>query len=131
MTSRALVVATALLAVGTIAGCSRTVPGTVAMTTEPGASLSTSESAPSRAPRTSSPRSPSTAPGDPQSITCGEFLELAPADQAAVVNEIFGEYGPVIGGDEMDTMRLAADAMCQFLPKDIGLADILLGGSPP
>lgn len=56
---------------------------------------------------------------------------MTPEDQAAVIGEIFGNYGDMVGTDEMDTMRMAADAMCQFLPKDIALNDILLGGSPP
>jgi len=130
MRTRVQVAAAALLVAGAVGGCSQTVPGTVAMTTEPGASTSTRGSSPSTSPRTTTPGTPG-APGVAQTITCGEFMEMTPEDQAAVIGEIFGNYGDMVGTDEMDTMRMAADAMCQFLPKDIALNDILLGGSPP
>lgn len=116
--SPVLVAATVLIAVGALAGCSRTVDGQVAMTTEPGAPLTSTRSAP-----------PSS--GDAQSVTCGEFNAMSPDDQQAVIEEILSEFGPTIGGDDMNTMRIAADAMCQFLPKDIVLADVLMGGGPP
>jgi hypothetical protein len=125
MRTRFQVAAAALLVAGAVGGCSQTVPGTVAMTTEPGASTSTRGSSPSTSPRTPS------APGAAQSITCGEFMDMTPEDQVAVIGEIFGNYGDMVGTAEMDTMRMAADAMCQFLPKDIVLNEILLGGSPP
>lgn len=128
MRTRVQVAAAALLVVGVVGGCSQTVPGTVAMTTEPGAPIG--GSSPSTSPRTTTPRTPG-APGVAQTITCGEFMDMTPEDQAAVIGEIFGNYGDMVGTDEMDTMRMAADAMCQFLPKDIALNDILLGGSPP
>jgi hypothetical protein len=130
MRTRVQVAAAAVLVAGVVGGCSQTVPGTVAMTTEPGASTSTRESSPSRSPRTTTPGTPG-APGVAQSITCGEFMELSAEEQVAVIGEIFGNYGDMVGTEEMDTMRMAADAMCQFLPKDIALNDILLGGSPP
>ena len=130
MRTRVQVAAAALLVAGVVGGCSQTVPGTVAMTTEPGASTSTRESSPSRSPRTTTPGTPG-APGVAQTITCGEFMDLSAEEQAAVIGEIFGNYGDMVGTEEMDTMRMAADAMCQFLPKDIALNDILLGGSPP
>ena len=131
MRTRVQVAAAALLVAGAVAGCSQTVPGTVAMTTEPGAPIG--ESSPSTSPRTTTPRTPGTpgTPGVAQTITCGEFMDLSAEEQAAVIGEIFGNYGDMVGTEEMDTMRLAADAMCQFLPKDIALNDILLGGSPP
>jgi hypothetical protein len=128
MRTRVQVAAAALLVAGAVAGCSQTVPGTVAMTTEPGAPIG--GSSPSTSPRTTTPGAPS-APGTAQTITCGEFMDLSAEEQAAVIGEIFGNYGDMVGTEEMDTMRLAADAMCQFLPKDIALNDILLGGSPP
>jgi hypothetical protein len=128
MRTRVQVAAAAVLVAGVVGGCSQTVPGTVAMTTEPGAPIS--ESSPSTSPRTTTPGAPG-APGVAQTITCGEFMDLSAEEQAAVIGEIFGNYGDMVGTEEMDTMRLAADAMCQFLPKDIALNDILLGGSPP
>ncbi len=127
--------ATALLAVGVAAGCSTTVPGTVAMTTEPGASISTRESSTSTSPRTSSPRTstpgtPSAPPGDAQSVTCGEFIELAPEDQTATLTEVMGIPPTGSPADEMEMLRISFDALCQFTPADVTLGELLAGGPP-
>jgi hypothetical protein len=122
MRTRVLAALAALLAAGAVAGCGRTVEGQVAMTTEPGFSTSTS-----------TPRSSSDvpAPSNSQTITCEEFSALDPETQAAVITEILGEFGPMIGDQDGERMRLAADALCQFMPGDIVLSEILMGGSPP
>lgn len=122
MRTRVLVALAALLAAGAVAGCGRTVEGQVAMTTEPGFSTSTS-----------TPRSSSDvpAPSNSQTMTCEEFSGLDPETQAAVITEILGEFGPMIGDQDGERMRLAADALCQFMPGDIVLSEILMGGSPP
>lgn len=122
MRTRVPVAVAALLIAGALAGCARTVPGTVAMTTEPGYSPSTSS------PR-SSPGVP--APSDSQTMTCAEFSALDPETQTAVITEILGEFGPMIGEQDGESMRIAADALCQFMPGDIVLSEILMGGSPP
>jgi hypothetical protein len=135
MKSRVPAAAAALLLAGAVAGCAHTVTGTVAMTTEPGASsTSTPRTSTPRTstPGTSTPRTPSDAPpGDAQSVTCGEFVKMDPSTQASVIDEILGEFGPSMSGDNAEAMRIAADAMCQILPKDVVLNDILMGGSPP
>jgi hypothetical protein len=122
MTSRVLATVAALLAAGAVAGCARTVPGTVAMTTEPGFSTSTST------PR-SSPGGPG--PAEAQTMTCQEFAALDEDAQSEVILEILGDLGPVIGDEDGERMRLAADALCQFMPGNIVLSELLLGGSPP
>ena len=132
--------ATALLAVGVAAGCSTTVPGTVAMTTEPGFSTSTRGSSPSTSPRTSSPRTssprtatpgtPSAPPGDAQSVTCGQFIELAPEDQTATLTEVMGVPPEGSPTEEMEMLRISFDALCQFSPADITLGELLAGGPP-
>ena len=132
MRTRVVVAVAALLAAGTLGGCGRTIPGTVAMTTEPG--FSTRSSAPSTSgPSTSRPRSsPSVpAPANSLTMTCDEFSTLDPETQAAVITAILGDLGPMIGDEDGQKMRLAADALCQFMPPDVVLSDILMGGSPP
>jgi hypothetical protein len=132
MRTRVVVAVAALLAAGALGGCGRTIPGTVAMTTEPG--FSTRSSAPSTSgPSTSKPRSsPSVpAPANSLTMTCDEFSTLDPETQAAVITAILGDLGPMIGDEDGQKMRLAADALCQFMPPDVVLSDILMGGSPP
>lgn len=135
MRTRVLVAVAALLAAGALAGCARTVPGTVAMTTEPG--FSTRSSSPSTSgPSTSGPSTPGSSPNVPapansQTMTCAEFSELDPDTQAAVINEILGDLGPMVGDEDGERMRMAAAALCQFMPGDIVLSEILMGGSPP
>jgi hypothetical protein len=132
MRTRVLVAVAALLAAGALAGCARTVPGTVAMTTEPGFSTrssSPSTSGPSPSTPGSSPDVP--APPNSQTMTCEEFTALDPDTQAAVINEILGDLGPMIGDEDGERMRMAAAALCQFMPGDVVLSEILMGGSPP
>lgn len=132
MRIRVLVAVAALLATGAVAGCGRTIPGTVAMTTEPG--FSPRSSAPSTSgPSTSKPRSSPgvPAPSNSLTMTCEEFSALDPDTQSAVINEILGDLGPMIGDEDGQRMRMAADALCQFMPGDVVLSEILMGGSPP
>jgi hypothetical protein len=132
MRVRVLVAVAALLAAGAVAGCGQTIPGTVAMTTEPG--FSPRNSAPSTSgPSTSKPRSSPgvPAPSNSLTMTCEEFSDLDPETQAAVVTAILGDFGPMIGDEDGQKMRMAADALCQFMPPDMVLSEILMGGSPP
>lgn len=132
MRTRALVAVAALLAAGGVAGCGRTIPGTVAMTTEPGFSTRTSAPSTSGPATSTAPSSPGVpAPSNSLTMTCEEFSTLDPDTQAAVINEILGDLGPMIGDEDGQRMRLAADALCQFMPPDVVLSEILMGGSPP
>jgi hypothetical protein len=135
--------ASILLAAG-ITACERTTPGTVAMTTEPGSSLSTSQRTTSRptlpsfpglpgipglpsTPRTSSNVPP---PSNSLTMTCKEYNGLDADTQLAVVQQIVSQKGSVIGQQNIEIAKTLADAMCQFIP-DSTVSELLLGGSPP
>jgi hypothetical protein len=133
MRTRALVAAATLVAGCALAGCERTTPGTVAMTTEAGSS--TQVLSPPR-PSTSSPDTlaPSTSaqapPGDALSLTCAEYVQLDRASQAAVIDEILKDKAAVIGPSDAEIAKTLADAVCTFLPNSV-VSEILLGETPP
>lgn len=145
MRTRVLVAAATFVVAGAITSCDRTVPGTVAMTTEPGASIRTStprSSTPrttsprtstprTRSPRTSTPRtSPSTPlPTDVAGLTCKEYLTLDPDAQTAVIEEILTN-GSLLGPGDAKLAKSLADAVCTFLPNSV-VSEILTGGGPP
>jgi hypothetical protein len=140
--------ASILLAAG-ITACERTTPGTVAMTTEPGASLSTSPRSTSRPTLPSlpglpgipgipglpglpsTPQTTSNVPPPSNSLTmkCKEYNGLDADTQLAVVQKIVSQEGSVIGQQNIEIAKTLADAMCQFIP-DSTVSE-LLGGSPP
>jgi hypothetical protein len=135
-----LAVAAAVLCVGLATACDRTVPGTVAMTTQPGASTTTSRTT-TTTPTTSGPRPTTTrtstptsevpAPANAQTMTCKDFSDLDDATRRAVVKAIlekekdspFGMLGP-------DFAVSMATTMCQFLP-DATVKEVLTGAPPP
>jgi hypothetical protein len=134
--------ASILLAAG-ITACERTTPGTVAMTTEPGASLSTSPRSTSRPTLPSfpglpgipglpsTPRTSSNVPPPSNSLTmkCKEYNGLDADTQLAVVQQIVSQQGSVIGQQNIEIAKTLADAMCQFIP-DSTVSQLLLGGPP-
>jgi hypothetical protein len=131
--------ASILLAAG-ITACERTTPGTVAMTTEPGASLSTSPRSTSRPTLPSFPGIPglpstphtsSNVPPPSNSLTmkCKEYNGLDADTQLAVVQQIVSQQGSVIGQQNIEIAKTLADAMCQFIP-DSTVSQLLLGGPP-
>jgi hypothetical protein len=134
--------ASILLAAG-ITACERTTPGTVAMTTEPGASLSTSPRTTSRPTLPtfpgipgipglpSTPRTSSNVPPPSNSLTmkCKEYNGLDADTQLAVVQQIVSQQGSVIGQQNIEIAKTLADAMCQFIP-DSTVSQLLLGGPP-
>jgi hypothetical protein len=134
--------ASILLAAG-ITACERTTPGTVAMTTEPGASLSTSPRSTSRPTLPSFPGLPgipglpstphtsSNVPPPSNSLTmkCKEYNGLDADTQLAVVQQIVSQQGSVIGQQNIEIAKTLADAMCQFIP-DSTVSQLLLGGPP-
>jgi hypothetical protein len=132
--------ASILLAAG-ITACERTTPGTVAMTTEPGASLSTSQRTTSRPTLPSfpgipglpsTPRTSSNVPPPSNSLTmkCEEYNGLDADTQLSVIQKIVSQDGSVIGQQNVEIAKTLADAMCQFIPSST-VNDLLLGGSPP
>jgi len=143
MRTRVLIAgATIVLAAG-ITACERTTPGTVAMTTEPGASLSTSPRTTSRPTLPtfpglpgipglpSTPRTSSNVPPPSNSLTmkCKEYNGLDADTQLAVVQQIVSQQGSVIGQQNIEIAKTLADAMCQFIP-DSTVSQLLLGGPP-
>jgi hypothetical protein len=132
MRTRVLVAGAAILLAAGITACERTTPGTVAMTTEPGASTTRSSTPSTSQPRTSSPRTSSNVPppSDSLTMTCKAYLDLDPDTQTAVVDEILKQEGSVLGPQNTEIAKTLADAVCQFLPTST-VSEILLGGSPP
>ncbi|MBJ7341665.1 hypothetical protein [Mycolicibacterium sp.] len=144
MRTRVLVAVAAFVVAGATAGCDRTTPGTVAMTTEAGSStrISTSSRPTTSSPRTSSPRtsSPRTStprtsseappPGDALNVTCAEYVDLDTAQQRAVIEEILKDKTSVLSPGDAEIAKTLADAVCTFLPES-KLSEILLGETPP
>ena len=147
MRTRVLVAGASILLAAGITACERTTPGTVAMTTEPGASLSTSTRTTSRPTLPtfpglpgipgipglpSTPRTSSNVPPPSNSLTmkCKEYNGLDADTQLAVVQQIVSQQGSVIGQQNIEIAKTLADAMCQFIP-DSTVSELLLGGSPP
>lgn len=134
MSTRVLVAAATLVVAGVLAGCDRTTPGTVAMTTEPGYSSPTSKRPTTTSPRTPSPRTPSTrttSPGAPPSgealdVTCQEYIGLDEESQIALIEEILNDETSVLGPDDSEIAKTLADAVCTFLPTS-RVSEILLG----
>ena len=146
MRMQLLAVAAAVLCVGVAGACERNVPGTVAMTTEPGPTTTR----PTRTPRafpslpalpslpmlpfpSTSPTSPTStvpAPANALTMSCKEFAGLDDATRKAVVQAILDKekdspFG-VLGAEFADSM---ATTMCQFLPQST--VREVLTGTPP
>jgi hypothetical protein len=125
--------AVALITVGVLAGCSKTTTGTVAMTTEPGpTTMRSSKPTPTPdSPTSSAPSTPGApAPDDAMTMTCKEYSDLDKDTQQAVIDEIIGQEGSLIGPENAELAKTLADATCGFLP-DAVLSEILFGGPPP
>jgi hypothetical protein len=132
--------AAAVLCLGLAVGCERTVPGTVAMTTQPGPAQpapTTRPTAkrpatprPTTAPTPTSPTSEVPAPANALTMTCKEFMGLDEPAQKAVVKAILTEeknspFG-MLGEDFATSM---ATTMCPFLP-DSTVHELLMGTPP-
>jgi hypothetical protein len=138
---RVLIAGASILLAAGITACERTTPGTVAMTTEPGANLSTSPRSTSRptlpsfpglpglpsTPHTSSSVPP---PSNSLTMTCKEYNALDADTQLAVIQKIVSQDGSVIGQQNSEIAKTLADAMCQFMPSST-VNELLLGKSPP
>ena len=119
MRTRARLAATAFVAVGVLAGCARTTPGTVAMTTEPGPDT-----------YLTTPSTPGSPPGGALSVTCSQYLQLDVATQTELIQEILQNGSSVLSPGDAEVAKTLADAVCTFLPQS-SVADILLGETPP
>jgi hypothetical protein len=137
---RLMAVIAAVLCLGLATACEKTVPGTVAQTTQPGAPLTTTRTSTTTT-KTSSPRTTTTrtstptsevpAPANAQTMTCKEYADLDDATRKAVVKAILDQekdspFG-MLGEDFAESM---ATTMCQFLP-DATVKEVLMGSPPP
>jgi hypothetical protein len=131
-----MVMLAAVICLGVTAGCERTVPGTVAMTTQPGPTTTTRPSTTSRptasAPtRTSSPTPEVPAPANALTMTCKEFTGLDDATKKAVVKAILDqEKDSPFGMLGTEFAESIASTMCEFLPEST-VREVLMGSPPP
>jgi hypothetical protein len=93
----------ALLSAGLLAGCTQTVTGTVAQTTEPGPPIP-----------------------DATTVTCKEYSGLEEDAQLAIVGELMKESSGRSGNQRTVVAKTLADAICKVLPT-AKLSDILVG----
>ena len=137
--------AVALIVAGLTAGCDRTTPGTVAMTTEPGPPITSS----TRAPKTTVPGLPGIpipdipfptfpkntdvpvvpAPPNAQTMSCSEFNKLDEATRLAVIRAILAQENNPLGPNGESVGQMLVEAACQFLPQ--ATVSELLMGTPP
>jgi hypothetical protein len=94
---------TALIAVGVLAGCARTVPGTVAQTTEPGPAIP-----------------------EASTITCRDYTDLDEDSKLEVIKELIAKGENQAGDRGTVVAKTLADAICQYLPS-ARLSQILMG----
>ncbi|MFS0901108.1 hypothetical protein [Mycolicibacterium litorale] len=92
-----------LLSAGLLAGCTQTVTGTVAQTTEPGPPIP-----------------------DATSVTCKEYAALEEDAQLAIIGELMKEGSGGAGSQRTVVAKTLADAICEVLPS-ARLSDILIG----
>lgn len=135
-----------MILAGLTAGCERTTPGTVAMTTQPGPPLTST----TRTPTSTMPGLPGIEipdiqiPGFPRntdvpvvppppnalSMTCGEFNKLDEATRLAVIREILAQENNPLGPNGESVGQMLVEAACQFLP-DATVSEVLMGSPPP
>jgi hypothetical protein len=145
MRTHVWVAGAALLVAGITAGCERTTPGEVAMTTQPGPPLTSTTRTPSAAvpglpgipiPDIQIPGLPSNTdvpvvPPPPNSLTmtCDEFNKLDEATRLAVIREILAQEDNPLGPNGESVGQMLVDAACQFLPHAT-VSEVLMGTPP-
>ena len=135
----------ALILAGLTAGCERTTPGTVAMTTQPGPPIASATRTPTTPvpglpgipmpdipipgfPRnTDLPEEP--APPNALTMTCSEFNKLDEATRLAVIRAILAQENNPLGPDGESVGQMLAEAACQFLPQAT-VSEVLMGTPP-
>jgi len=140
-----LVAGAALILAGLTAGCERTTPGTVAMTTQPGPPInSPSTKTPTTVPglpgipipdipipgfprNTDVPVVP--APPNALTMTCADFNKLDEATRLAVIRAILAQENNPLGPNGESVGQMLAEAACQFLPQAT-VSEVLMGKPP-
>jgi hypothetical protein len=145
MRTHVLVVGAALILAGLTAGCDRTTPGTVAMTTEPGPPITST----TRAPSTTMPGLPGIpipdipfpgfpkntdvpvvpAPPNALTMTCSEFNKLDEATRLAVIRAILAQENNPLGPNAESVGQILVEAGCQLLPQAT-VSEVLMGTPP-
>jgi hypothetical protein len=145
MRTHVLVAGAALILAGLTAGCERTTPGTVAMTTQPGPPInSPSTKTPTTVPglpgipipdipipgfprNTDVPVVP--APPNALTMTCTDFNKLDEATRLAVIRAILAQENNPLGPNGESVGQMLAEAACQFLPQAT-VSEVLMGKPP-
>jgi len=145
MRTHVLVAGAALILAGLTAGCERTTPGTVAMTTQPGPPInSPSTKTPTTVPglpgipipdipipgfprNTDVPVVP--APPNALTMTCSDFTKLDEATRLAVIRAILAQENNPLGPNGESVGQMLAEAACQFLPQAT-VSEVLMGKPP-
>jgi hypothetical protein len=135
----------ALILAGLTAGCERTTPGTVAMTTQPGPPITS----PKRSPMTTMPGLPGiplpeihipglpsntnvpVVPAPPNALTmqCSEFNKLDEATRLAVIRAVLAQENNPLGPNGESVGQMLVEAACQFLPQAT-VSEVLMGTPP-
>jgi hypothetical protein len=146
MRTHVRVAGAALILVGLTAGCERTTPGTVAMTTQPGPPITSTTRTPSSTmpglpgipiPNIPIPGFPTrntdvpVVPAPPNALTmkCSEFNKLDEATRLAVIRAILAQKDNPLGPNGESVGQMLTEAACQFLT-DATVSEVLMG-SPP
>jgi hypothetical protein len=136
----------ALFLAGLTAGCERTTPGTVAMTTQPGPPIN---SPGTRTPQSGVPGLPGIPipsipipgfprntdvpevppPPDALTMTCSDFNKLDEATRLAVIRAILAQENNPLGPNGESVGQMLAEAACQFLPQAT-VSEVLMGTPP-
>ena len=135
----------ALILAGLTAGCERSTPGTVAMTTQPGPPInSPSMKTPTTVPglpgipipdipipgfprNTDVPVVP--APPNALTMTCTDFNKLDEATRLAVIRAILAQENNPLGPNGESVGQMLVEAACQFLPSAT-VSEVLMGKPP-
>jgi hypothetical protein len=135
----------ALILAGLIAGCERTTPGTVAMTTQPGPPITSTKKAPTTTvpglpgipiPEIHIPGLPGNTnvpvvPAPPNALTmkCVDFNKLDEATRLAVIRAVLAQQNNPLGPNGESVGQMLAEAACQFLPQAT-VSEVLMGTPP-
>jgi hypothetical protein len=144
MRTHVWVAGAALILACLTAGCERTTPGTVAMTTQPGPPIASTTRTPTTVPGLPGipipdiqipgfPRNTDVpvVPAPPNALTmqCSEFNKLDEATRLAVIRAVLAEKNNPLGPNGESVGQMLVEAACQFLPQAT-VSEVLVGTPP-